>query len=54
MRFMFFNKMKLKKENISIFGNDFQNNYKKYYIDCFNVINYKLEVKENINIIGLK
>jgi len=46
--------MKLKKENISIFGNDFQNNYKKYYIDCFNVINNKLEVKENINIIGLK
>ena len=48
------NRMKLKKENTSIFGNDIQNNYKKYYIDCFNVINNKLKIKENINIITLK
>ena len=48
------NKMKLKKKNTSIFDNNIQNNFKKYYIDCINVINNKIEIKENINLIDLK
>ena len=48
----FFNKMKLIKENISIYKSDEENNFKKYYINILETINSQLENK--LNIINLK
>ena len=48
------NKIKLNKGNYNIFENDIKNNYKKHYIDCLKIINNKLEIDDDINIIGLK
>ena len=45
-----FNKMKLINENTSIYENDDNNNYKKYYIDYLKFINNKIKI-EKIKII---
>ena len=43
---LFFNKMKLIKENISIYENDYQNNYKQYYINYLRYIEQIIKIKE--------
>ena len=50
----FLNKMKLIQENTTIYENDEENNYKKYYIDILEKINNQLENILNINFINLK
>ena len=41
---LFFNKMKLIKENISIYENDNKNNYKEYYIDYLRYIENRINI----------
>ena len=43
------NRIKLNKDNISIYNNDSKNNYKEYYINCLDIMNNKLKIKNNIN-----
>ncbi len=47
------NKMKLNKENSTIYENDLKNNYKQYYIDFFEFVNKELKSYENLNLIKL-
>ena len=42
------NQMKTIKTNNSIYQNDNLNNYKKYYLDCFEVLNEQLKNKINL------
>ena len=48
-----YHKLKLIKENINIYDNDSNNNYKKYYIDILESINIQLQNKLNINFLNL-
>ena len=48
------NRIKLNKDNISIYNNDLKNNYKEYYINCLDIMNNKLKIEKNINIINIK
>ena len=47
------NKMKLSKENTTIYENDLKNNFKQYYIDFFEYVNKELKSYENLNLIKL-
>lgn len=48
-----FDKMKLTKENITIYENDSKNNYKKYYIEVLERINFQLQNKLNFSFLNL-
>ena len=43
---LFFNEMKLIKENISIYKNDNKNNYKEYYIDYLRYMEKRIKIEE--------
>ena len=47
------NQIKLIKENNSIYENDSSNNFKKYYIDNLKLLNDKIKIDENIELIEL-
>lgn len=46
--------MKLIEDNKTIYENDEENNYKKYYIDILEKLKNQLENNLNINFIKLK
>ena len=48
------NRIKLNKDNISIYNNDSKNNFKEYYINCLDIMNNKLKIEKNINIMNIK
>ena len=48
-----FHKMKLVKENITIYENDSKNDYKKYYIEVLERINFQLQNKLNFSFLNL-
>jgi len=50
----FIDKIKLCKNNINIYENDIENNFKEYYLNCLNIINDKCKIEENINFINIK
>ena len=41
------------KENVTVYENDINNNYKKYYIEVLENINNQLQDKMNVNLIDL-
>ena len=47
------NRIKLNKDNVSIYNNDLKNNFKEYYINCLDIMNNKLKIKNNIKIMNL-
>ena len=48
------NRIKLNKDNISIYNNDSKNNFKEYYINCLNIINDKCKIEGNINYLNIE
>ena len=50
----FIDKIKLCKNNINIYENDIENNFKEYYLNCLNVIKDKCNIEGNINFINIK
>ena len=47
------NRIKLNKDNVSIYNNDLKNNFKEYYINCLDIMNNKLKIKNNIKIMNI-
>ena len=49
----FMKQIKSIKENVTVYENDINNNYKKYYIEVLENINNQLQDKMNVNLIDL-